>query len=195
MVAIGAQDALHFPLHKLPHFGVPARRCGARRQRRAPVVNPISGFGLQVDAQPIGCLESRFRRTPRVESHVVKTILLDRLQHARPLRHRHRRVTGARIDAAVECAAQEDRPPIDADAPAIALDGAKTEELADLVCILLGAQIDRELIARRGELVPCGNFLLHRQRQFHKLQARRQRDLTLRRRHDPRAGFLAHLKL
>lgn len=66
VIAIGFQNAIQFVDDEPVAFGMLSEMRGVHRPQR--------DFDLEKEAQFVGCSERRFRRTPRVETHVIEPV-------------------------------------------------------------------------------------------------------------------------
>src|SRR5258705_9980905 len=97
MIAVGANHSIGFFVEHFLH-----------RRTRTDLV-PHARFRLQIESNLICGFEGSFRRTPRMEAHVVEAPLLACLEQHSPRLDVSGRITGQRKVAAMLRAAKIDR--------------------------------------------------------------------------------------
>ena len=142
MMSVGIDDSQSF-VQKILVDGHPSAQPHA-------VVRPGGTFGLQVETQPVGHAESRFRRAIGMEANVVEAVLLALAEHSLPRRFVCRRVARLGERAVAHRAAQEERTSVDVELLSPGTYLTQSESHADGHALIS----DRSRVELRMKLVP-----------------------------------------
>ncbi len=163
VVAVGAADPLDLAADVLGDALVEAEELRLQADLAGPVVDPEGRLRLEVEPELVRRLERGLGGTPGVEAYVVEAVLADRAEDLEPLGGGHRRVAGARVDAAVEGPAQEDASVVVVEVPLLTAQLAKAEGAAQLVDRSARGEGGDERVGLRVELVPAADLRFDRQ--------------------------------
>ena len=142
-MSVGIDDSQSF-IQKILVDGHPSAQPHA-------VVRPGGTFGLQVETQPVGHTESRFRRAIGMETNVVEAVLLALAEHSLPRRFVCRRVARFGERAVAHRASQKERTSVDVELLSPDTYLTQSESHADGHA-LIG---DRSRVELRVKLVPA----------------------------------------
>ena len=126
------------------------------------VIRPAGTFGLQIKTNEIGSDEGCFRRTERVETHMVQSVVAADAEYPFPGSYVHRCITSKREIAVFHCTAEHCLASVDVEPFAFYLEITHTELYLFLFRLLTAIQHGCQFVECRIELIPRQEVFSHR---------------------------------
>ena len=136
------------------------------------MVRPARSFRLQIETDQIGSDESCFRRTERVEAHVIQAIVTTNAEHPFPGSYIHRSIACQREITVFHCTAKHCLTTVHIEPFSLDLEITHTELYLFRIRQFAVDQLCRQFIKCRTEFIPRQKLFSHRKFHFHRIISR-----------------------